>query len=185
MHCPCGEFVEGVVYFHPMSRRNTIFRRILLGTLALTALCAFAGADEREPAPRFRAKTLNGESFTNDSLKGKVVLLEFWTTWFSYCRNEQSLVNDINHEYADKGLVVLAVDVGESKKKVKQYLEQNPWSCRIVLTEDTNLAAMYQATQYPIYVVIDRDGNIAGTQHGAGGEKALRKLLSQAGLEAE
>jgi uncharacterized membrane protein len=49
--------------------------------------------------------------------------------------------------------------------------------------EDTNLAAMYAATSYPIYVVIDRDGNIAGTQRGAGGEEALRRLLSRAGLE--
>jgi uncharacterized membrane protein len=53
------------------------------------------------------------------------------------------------------------------------------------MMEDTNLAAMYQANVYPIYVVIDRDGNIAGTQRGAGGEEALRRLLARAGLESE
>jgi hypothetical protein len=42
---------------------------------------AFAGSDDREPAPRFHAKTLEGEQFTNDSVKGKVVLFQFWTTW--------------------------------------------------------------------------------------------------------
>jgi hypothetical protein len=41
---------------------------------------------------------------------------------------------------------------------------------------------MYAATVYPIYVVIDKDGNIAGTQHGAGGESALRSLLARAGV---
>jgi len=51
--------------------------------------------------------------------------------------------------------------------------------------EDTNLAAMYQANVYPIYVVIDREGNIAGTQRGAGGEDALRRLIARAGLESE
>jgi len=80
---------------------------------------------------------------------------------------------------------VLAIDVAESKKTVKKYLEQHPCACRIVLTEDTNLAAMYQATAYPIYVVIDRDGNIAGEQRGAGGERGLRRLLARAGVEAE
>ena len=50
--------------------------------------------------------------------------------------------------------------------------------------EDTNLAAMYQATVYPIYVVIDRDGFIAGTQRGAAGEAALRQLISRAGIES-
>ena len=77
------------------------------------------------------------------------------------------------------------MNVGESKKVVKKYLDQYPRTCRIVLTEDTNLAAMYAATAYPIYVVIDREGNIAGTQRGAAGEDALRSLLAKAGLGAD
>jgi len=153
--------------------------------LALSALCAFAGSDDGEPAPRFHAKTLTGETFTNESVKGKVVLLQFWTTWCPYCRGEQTLVDDINHEFADKGLVVLAIDVGESKKTVRKYLADHPRSCRIVLNDDTNLAAMYAANVYPIYVVIDREGDIAGTQRGASGERGLRHLLRRAGLTSE
>ena len=78
----------------------------------------------------------------------------------------------------------MAIDVAESKKTVKKYLEQHPRACRIVLTEDTNLAAMYQANSYPIYVVIDRDGNVAGEQRGAAGETALRRLLASADIES-
>jgi hypothetical protein len=47
-----------------------------------------------------------------------------------------------------------------------------------------NLAAMYNAQVYPIYVVIDRDGNIAGEQRGAG-ERGLRQMLRRAGLESQ
>jgi len=158
--------------------------RVLCVFLLLAAACAFAGDDDNKPAPRFRAKTTSGESFNNDSVKGKVVLLEFWTTWCQYCHQEEPLVEAINQEFADKGLIVLAIDVAESKKTVKKYLEQHPRACRIVLTEDTNLAAMYQANSYPIYVVIDRDGNIAGEQRGAAREKALRRLLASADMEA-
>ena len=146
---------------------------------------SFAGSDDPEPAPRFHAKALSGEQFTNDSVKGKVVLFEFWTTWCPYCKNEESLVNDVTDEFSAKGLIVIAVDVGESKKVVQKYLKEHPRKCRIVLTEDTNLAAMYAATTYPIYVVVDRDGNVAGTQHGAGGERALWRMLARAGLEAD
>ena len=160
-------------------------RRVLFLSLLLAAACAFAGDDDNQAAPRFRAKTVTGESFNNDSVKGKVVLLEFWTTWCQYCHDEESLVEAIHKEFTEKGLIVLAIDVAESKKTVKKYLEQHPRSCRIVLTEDTNLAAMYQATSYPIYVVIDRDGNIAGEQRGAAGERALRRLLASAGMESE
>jgi thiol-disulfide isomerase/thioredoxin len=162
-------------------------------SLALIVLLAFAtlpglaasGDDESEPAPRFHAKTLDGEQFNNASIKGKVVLLDFWTTWCPYCSQEEAMVDGLGHEFAEKGLVVLAVDVAESKKKVKKHLEEHPRSCKVVLTEDTNLAAMYQANTYPIYVVIDRDGNIAGTQRGAAGEKALRNLLRRAGLRTQ
>jgi len=156
----------------------------LATVVLLTSTLTFAADEEGQPAPRFHAKTTTGESFTNDSVKGKVVLLQFWTTWCPYCKKEQSLVDSIDHEFAGKGVVVLAIDVAESKKKVRQYLQDSPRSCRVVLTEDTNLAAMYQANSYPIYVVIDREGNIADEQRGAGGERSLRRMLRKAGVEA-
>src|SRR5260370_21296764 len=150
--------------------------------LLLPASVASAGPDEGEPAPRFHAKTLEGEQFNNESTKGKVVLFQFWTTWCPYCKGEESLVNDITKEFADKGLIVLAVDVAESKKKVVEYLKEHPSKCMISLTGDTNLAAMYAANSYPIYVVVDRDGKIVDTQRGAGGERSLRRMLEGAGL---
>ena len=156
-----------------------------LSVLFLAATLACAQSDDREPAPRFHAKTLEGEQFTNESVKGKVVLFQFWTTWCPYCKSEESLVNDITKEFADKGLIVLAVDVAESKKKVTEYLKEHPRKCRIVLTGDTNLAAMYAANSYPIYVVVDRDGKIVDTQRGAGGERSLRRMLENAGLESK
>ena len=168
-----------------------LFRAMRFGAHFVMCLCLlfaaslFAADEDGAPAPRFHAKTTSGESFNNESVKGKVVLLEFWTTWCQYCHQEEALVEQVNKQFADKGLVVLAIDVAESKKTVKKYLEQHPRSCRIVLTEDTNLAAMYQANVYPIYVVIDRDGNIAGEQRGAAGEHALRRLLANAGIEGE
>lgn len=152
--------------------------------LILSAGCVLAAPKAKEPAPRFNARTTDGEKFTNDSIKGKVVLLEFWTTWCGFCADEAAFVDKIGHELAGKGLILLAINVGESKKTVKKYLEQHPRSCKIVFMEDTNLAAMYAATSYPIYVVIDHDGNIAGTQRGAGGEEALRNLIARAGIES-
>ncbi|MGO9516379.1 MAG: TlpA family protein disulfide reductase [Candidatus Korobacteraceae bacterium] len=158
------------------------FRTIPSLLLLVIALSIAAIAAGGEPAPNFNAKTTAGEKFSNDSVKGQVVLLQFWTTWCPYCRREQPIVDDLDKEFRDQGLVVLAVDVNESKKTVKKYLEQNPRACRIVLTEDTNLAAMFAAHSYPIYVVIGRDGKVVATQHGASGERALRSMLARAGL---
>ena len=167
-----------------MRARSIRTRGTLLAVLFLAAVGLLAASNQKEAAPRFTATTTSGEKFSNNSIKGKVVLLEFWTTWCGYCAEEAAFVDKIGHELAPKGLVLLAIDVGESKKTVRKYLEQHPRDCKIVLMEDTNLAAMYQATVYPIYVVIDRDGFIAGTQRGAGGEEALRRLIARGGLES-
>jgi len=166
-----------------MSGPNS-FRAGLVSILLATA-CAMGAQQKREPAPHFTATAMDGEKFTNASVKGKVVLLDFWTTWCPYCNEEAVLVDRLGKEFADKGLIVLAINVAESKKKVKKHLEEHPRTCPVVLMEDTNLAAMYQATVYPIYVVIDRDGMIAAEQRGAGGEGSLRRLLSRAGLESK
>ena len=160
-------------------------RLAISSTLILASLCAFAASKDKEAAPRFNATTTTGEKFNNETIKGKVVLLEFWTTWCGFCAEEAAFVDKIGHELSDKGLILLAINVGESKKTVKKYLEQHPRNCKLVMMEDTNLAAMYQANVYPIYVVIDRDGYIAGTQRGAGGEEALRQLIARAGLESD
>lgn len=157
--------------------------RLFAVVLFFTFTSGIWAGEELETAPSFVAKTTTGEKFTNETTKGKVVLLQFWTTWCPYCKHEQSMVDELYKELKGKDLVLLAIDVGESKKKVKEYLQANPREVPIVYMEDTNLAARYAAKSYPIYVAITRDGKIAGIQRGAGGERALRQLLSKAGLQ--
>jgi thiol-disulfide isomerase/thioredoxin len=162
-----------------------VLRTFSFCALFLASLSLFAATSSKEPAPNFNARSTDGEKFDNNSTKGKIVLLDFWTTWCKYCADEAPFVDKIGHDFANQGLILLAIDVGEPKKTVKKYLEAHPRTCKIVLMDDTNLAAMYQANVYPIYVVIDRDGNIAGTQRGAAGENALRRLLARAGLDIQ
>lgn len=153
---------------------------------AAPGVAGIAGAIERgDAAPHFTAKTLDGERYSSDSLKGKVVLIQFWATWCPYCKKDEGALETITKEFEKNGLVVLAVDMGEPRRKVKKYVEASPRPWKIVLAEDTTLAAICEAKGYPLYVLIDREGTVAGTQHGAGGEDALRRLLERAGLQSE
>jgi thiol-disulfide isomerase/thioredoxin len=160
-------------------------RIAVLAFVSLGILGVLAALDTKEPAPKFAAKTLDGEKFTNETLKGKVVLLQFWTTWCPYCRKDQPEVDALGEELADKGLVVLAVNAGESKGTVKHYLEQSPRSSKIVLAQDTNLLAAFEVKTYPHYVLIGQEGDIVGAQSGAGGRSALLRLLRKAKLVVE
>ncbi len=163
----------------PLSRRKVL--AIAGYSLGLSKL--LPALDTGQTAPRFKGKTLTGESFDNHSLMGKVVLIEFWATWCPYCRDDAGPLDDLAAEF-EKDLIVLAVDFAESKKKVKAFLERNPRKAKIVLMEDTNLAAVFEAKAFPQYVLINREGRVATEQKGAGGEAALRRMLRKAGLES-
>lgn len=161
--------------------RRGVLRVLLVGAAAGTAIAIERG----EPAPRFVAKTLEGEKLTSYGLRGKVVLIQFWATWCPYCKKDEPALAVVTKEFEKDGLVVLAVDMGEPRRKVKKYIEESPRPWKIVLAEDTTLAAICEAKAYPLYVLIDREGVVAGTQHGAAGEGALRRLLGRAGLDSD
>jgi len=148
-------------------------------------------ANPKTPLPRkppglqFKATTIDGDEITSESLEGKTVLVQFWTTWCPRCRNDQSAVDRIARSFDSAGVAVLAVDVDESKKKVAQYLKASPRSCPIILSGDTTLMPLLTKESFPTYVVINSDGHIAGTRRGESGEQGMRKLLTGAGVKAD
>ncbi len=150
---------------------------ILCASLILLLLCTAVEVGAQGHAPQFSVQALDGGPITNSSLSGNVVLLQFWATWCQYCRGDQSAVDQVERAFADKGLVVLAVDVGESPEAVRAYLQSNPRSGQIALDQDRTMATQFGAHAFPHYVLIDRNGRIAGTSHGAGGEDALLQLI--------
>jgi len=162
-----------------ITRRST--GGLLLGLLASARLEAISA---NEPLPHFAARTLDGERITTESIKGKVLLLDFWATWCAPCKSEEPVIENIVRDFLKDGLLVLAVNMGEPRRKVKKYLDSSPRSSRVILAEDTTLAAICEARSYPYYVLVNREGQVVGLQRGAAGELALRRLLSKAGLEA-
>src|SRR5690349_24389679 len=101
-----------------MRVRTIFFRGALSVALLVSALGFAAGSKDKEAAPHFSATTTTGEKFTNDSIKGKVALFEFWTTWCGLCADDAAFVDNIGKELAPKGRILLAIDVGASTKTV-------------------------------------------------------------------
>jgi outer membrane lipoprotein-sorting protein len=97
-------------------------------------------------APAFDVKALNGASFTNASLKGKPVLLDFWTTWCGPCRQAMPALETIYRENRDKGLVILGVDAGEDRQTVETFLKTATASYPTVLSVDSDILTSFQVT---------------------------------------
>ncbi|MDA0802780.1 MAG: TlpA disulfide reductase family protein [Planctomycetota bacterium] len=148
-----------------------------------------AGAEMSQPelkfkvgdaAPEFTLKTIAGEEVSLASLKGKVVLLDFWATWCGPCKAAMPEMQKIADDYKDKGVVVYGINVWEKKEDAaKKYIESKGFTYPTLLSGD-DLAKQYGITSIPTLVVIGKDGKIAKTEVGFGGAEALRKAIDEA-----
>ncbi len=138
-----------------------------------------------KPAPSLKAKALDGKPVDLQSLRGKVVLLDFWTTWCGPCKRQLPGIEKIQNEFRDKGLVVLGVSVGEEKATVAKFLKTIALTYPIIQLSDGNeVVADLAINAFPTIVLIDREGKIASYEVGARGEAALRKDLAKLGISA-
>jgi thiol-disulfide isomerase/thioredoxin len=116
-----------------------------------------------KPAPDFSLTTLDDRTITLSELKGNVVVLDFWATWCPSCQKSLPLLDKISQDkaQADRGLRVIAVDCGETKQAVGDYLAKNNLSLRVVRDEGGSLLNDYQIHTLPATMVIGRDGTIS------------------------
>jgi len=117
-------------------------------------------------APDFTLKDLDGNTVTLSSLRGKKVILNFWATTCPYCKIEMPALNQFikNH----KGdTVLLAIDLGESPSKVKQYLEGKGYEFTVLLDTDLSTIYDYQVQFIPMSYFIDKNGVIRAISNGA------------------
>jgi peroxiredoxin len=133
-------------------------------------------------APLFKMNDVDGKPVSLESLKGKLVLLEFWASWCSPCRAENPNLKKQYELYKSKGFEILAVSLDSDKAKWKQAIAQDgvPWIHVSDLKGWGNAAgALYGVTAVPAGFLIDQDGKIVGND--LRGEKLNAKLAELLG----
>jgi len=135
-----------------------------------------------DKAPAFKLTSLAGPEVTLDSLKGKVVLLDFWATWCGPCKQIMPVIQKLSEEFKDKGVAVFGVNTWEKKDgAAKSYMESKKYTYGCLLTGE-DLAKTYGITGIPTLIIINKDGTIAKAEVGAGGnvEADLRTAITAA-----
>ena len=135
-----------------------------------------------DPAPDFKLMTLDGKEVTLASLKGKVVLLDFWATWCGPCKAAMPTIQKISEDYKSKDVVVLGVNTFEQKPDAaKDYLAKKKFTYGCLLKGD-ELAKAYGVTGIPTLVIIGKDGKVASTEVGMSDESGamIRKAIDAA-----
>lgn len=142
--------------------------RRLIYAVVLLAIFAALGCSKREapavegnPAPDFTLNDLSGQPAQLSSLKGKVVLLNFWATWCPPCREEIPSMVKLNQAMQGKPFQMLAVSIDEGgKDAVEKFYKQAGVSLPTLLDTDGKVSRLYGTTGVPETFVIDSKGVI-------------------------
>lgn len=116
------------------------------------------------PAPPLVVPQLGGGDIDLAALAGKPVWVDFMATWCPSCRDELPRMTDFQRRYADEGLVVIVVDVGEDEGSVDAYMRSLGVTFPVGLDADGEAHEAWGAYALPVHYWIDADGVV---RHGA------------------
>ena len=100
-------------------------------------------------------------------LRGRPVVLNFWATWCGPCVSEMPYLQEIHEEYSEEGLVLLAINAGESPSRVEQFLQSNNLALPVLLDTSGVINQQYHIQWLPTTLFIDEDGIIQSRSIGA------------------
>jgi len=153
------------------------FKSTLIVGLALAATSSFGqGADDYNkgmaalkghPAPKFSMTDTKGNTLTNASLRGKVIVLDFWATWCGPCKKASPVMQKLQSKYGSRGLIVIGAETLEhgAPAGAKAYAKEHGYTYTFTTNNDA-LTNSLGINAIPAFVVIDRQGNVAYTQTG-------------------
>jgi cytochrome c biogenesis protein CcmG, thiol:disulfide interchange protein DsbE len=132
-----------------------MIRKILL----VCALVVLAAAALAESAPKLSLKDLSGQTQKLSSLRGKVVVLNFWQSYCAPCTHEARLLADTSRSWSGKGVVFVGVDEQDLRGPALKFMRRFDITYPIV-ADDLALTGHYGVTGYPETFFIDRRGRI-------------------------
>lgn len=140
------------------------------------------GTDEGDLAPEINLPNENGQPLLLSSLKGSIVLLDFWASWCGPCRKENPNVVRLYEQYKDKGFTVYSVSLDDDRDPWLRAIEADNLSWPNHVSDlsgwQSRAAAVYNVTAIPSTFLLDAEGRIiAKNLRGAQLEQKLQEIL--------
>jgi len=139
---------------------KVILPLILTLGLVITSCSEPTEARVGQPAPDFQLQSLEGQPVSLNDLKGKPVLINFWATWCGPCVYEMPFLQEVYDEWSGKGLMLLAINIGEGSSEVKGFMQNYNLSLPVLLDIEKDVFQRYNIIGIPTTFFIDKDGII-------------------------
>ncbi|MCG3203724.1 MAG: Thiol-disulfide oxidoreductase ResA [Elusimicrobia bacterium] len=117
-------------------------------------------------APDFQVSDLKGQKITLESLRGKVVFLDFWATWCGPCVISMPEVEKLGEEFRNQDVVILSVSVDANPNSVRRFLAERKVSNRVVMAGNSGIDEKYQVSGIPAFYIIDKKGHVTKAWQG-------------------
>jgi len=166
-----------------MATANRNWIKLLAGiAVVIIAAVAYFSVSSRQPAPQVTYTDLNGQKITPESLKGKVVMVNFWATSCVTCIKEMPQMVQTYNKYKDQGLEYIAVAMSyDPPNYVLNYAQTRQLPFKVALDTQGELAKSFGDVKLtPTTYVIDKEGNIIKRYVGEPEFSQLHKLLEKA-----
>ena len=107
-------------------------------------------------------KALNGQPISLSDFRGKIVFLNFWTTWCFDCRIEMPHMEKSHQQFKNKEFEMVAVNLQEPVSQVKQFFKDYKLTFTALLDSDGAAGAHFGITAIPTTFILDKEGIIIG-----------------------
>ncbi len=191
-----GVLVATVFAYWRYAKKAKYLPAMLFGftIAALLPLAGFTATKLRLPnttnlqvgdtVPEVTMRTLTGEQVNLSALRGKTIILNFWTTWCPPCRREMPMFDRISQAYQSQNVVMIGLNVAEKPEKVFKAVKKLGVSYPIWLegantNSSQNIYQKFGGVGFPTTIMIDKNGVLRQRQLGELNQATITSWIAE------
>jgi thiol-disulfide isomerase/thioredoxin len=132
----------------------------LFGEMGITPVNSGAGPFD------VALQSLEGDTVNLEKYKGKIVFLNFWTTWCESCRDELPSMGKLYDKLRNRDFAMVALDLEQPASMVKEFVQEFKLPFTVLLDSDGKAKSLFGVGTIPTTFILDKEGRVIGTAVG-------------------